>query len=375
MNGTLLIALCINVVPKRVVIDEEEFILKQLKKETGKIVYMVNSASGIMEYHYPKLLKIFDEKEIAISMSDGAALKHLKNYPLEYERLKDTHKWIVSKNTLPVDIKILITTSRLKEGINIKDTAVETVICESHIAADIIQFAGRVRHGVDNLYIVDNAIPNSIDYLLEIDYEFSKSYFVETCNKFVEEHDIDEDDNLMQELFDYIYSKAMKNKVIGEFIRFVEKTRGFQYTRYNHINNKFDLYELRHAAVNQINRDKDEYLKDAGMFIKNIFNNSNIKIEDKAKKRRLKKEKAKQVIKRDILLILERYTNKEIYEKDKKQILLEDICTGVGIPQAKQFKIINKALENKGFPYFIDSVKCRNGEYRDKRFYIVRKKS
>ena len=58
---------------------------------------------------------------------------------------------------LPADIKIFITTSKNKEGININDPDIKDMIVESHQRDEVRQMAGRVREGLNHLVIVSDA--------------------------------------------------------------------------------------------------------------------------------------------------------------------------------------------------------------------------
>lgn len=55
----------------------------------------------------------------------------------------------------PDNIDLIISTTKLREGINIKDRRVKTIITELRDSVSLIQCSGRVRHGVENFYIID----------------------------------------------------------------------------------------------------------------------------------------------------------------------------------------------------------------------------
>ena len=64
------------------------------------------------------------------------------------------------KECLLPSVKILLTTSKGKEGININDEDIPCMFCESHYADDLIQMAGRVRSGLDTLFVIRDARQN-----------------------------------------------------------------------------------------------------------------------------------------------------------------------------------------------------------------------
>ena len=68
-----------------------------------------------------------------------------------------TEKMLREECMLPEDIKLFVSTSRNKEGINIKNKDFSYMIVEAHNQSDVVQMAGRVRYGIDELYIVLDA--------------------------------------------------------------------------------------------------------------------------------------------------------------------------------------------------------------------------
>lgn len=55
----------------------------------------------------------------------------------------------------PDNVDLIISTTKLREGINVKDRRVKTVITELRDSVSLVQCAGRVRHGVENFYIIE----------------------------------------------------------------------------------------------------------------------------------------------------------------------------------------------------------------------------
>lgn len=70
-----------------------------------------------------------------------------------YQSLKD-------EETLPSDIKLFIATTKCKEGINIMDKDIKIMLSENHYYIDLIQMAGRVRNGLNTLYVIYDARQN-----------------------------------------------------------------------------------------------------------------------------------------------------------------------------------------------------------------------
>ena len=77
------------------------------------------------------------------------------------EKRDEIQAYIAENQKLPDDIRLFLTTSKNKEGINIKNADIKTMYIETHSQIDAIQMAGRVRAGLDQLYIVTDAVQNS----------------------------------------------------------------------------------------------------------------------------------------------------------------------------------------------------------------------
>ena len=75
-----------------------------------------------------------------------------------YHNMVEVEKSISESGTIPAKYKLLITTSRNKEGININSTDINDVFVEVHNISDIKQMSGRVRHGTENLYIIVDSL-------------------------------------------------------------------------------------------------------------------------------------------------------------------------------------------------------------------------
>ena len=73
---------------------------------------------------------------------------------------KNLIECLEKKERLLPSVKILLTTSKGKEGININDEDIPCMFCESHYADDLIQMAGRVRSGLDTLFVIRDARQN-----------------------------------------------------------------------------------------------------------------------------------------------------------------------------------------------------------------------
>lgn len=93
--------------------------------------------------------------------------------------------YIVSPEILSENINIVIATSRIRKGINIKDDNITAMFCEAHDIIDIAQFSGRYRGNVENLYIIHDTKAHyrkeDIENL-ELEYNFLSSFELDHIN-------------------------------------------------------------------------------------------------------------------------------------------------------------------------------------------------
>ena len=84
-----------------------------------------------------------------------------KNFSAELVKRKAAiYKSLKENETVPYDIKLFIATTKCKEGINIMDEDITIMLSENHYYIDLIQMAGRVRKGLNTLYVIYDAQQN-----------------------------------------------------------------------------------------------------------------------------------------------------------------------------------------------------------------------
>ena len=164
---------CVNVTPKNVrFLDMKQAIdlIEQRLVANQRCLYFTNHV--LFPEAFCKGTSI-DPRSVAVSFSSKDrrdALTAYANMPVDV-RTEDDQKFaqiyrdmvaversISEDGTIPPQYKLLITTSRNKEGININRTDINDVFVESHNISDIKQMAGRVRHGAENLYIIVDSL-------------------------------------------------------------------------------------------------------------------------------------------------------------------------------------------------------------------------
>ena len=124
--------------------------------EDNKILYFVADTK-----HAYELEKQYSEAGIRAAAITSQPEKRRKVYATEQE-VKEREQGsglalrsLREQERFPDNVDLIIATSKLREGVNIKDRRVKTVITVLWESVSLIQCAGRVRHGVENFYIID----------------------------------------------------------------------------------------------------------------------------------------------------------------------------------------------------------------------------
>jgi hypothetical protein len=148
---------------------------------------------------------------------------------------------LAKHQTLPDGIFAFYSTSKNKEGINIKNEDFRTMFVEAHNELDVIQMAGRLRNPIQTLYVIVNSTPHT-DAEDQNEKPFSKdtvvlaavnTHFRELCR----------DNNV--DLEDPACFRPVIHKIepLGKFIDFIHNK--FPYIRYDYFVDKFVYYEER----------------------------------------------------------------------------------------------------------------------------------
>ena len=144
--------------------------------------------------------------------------------------LVDTRKKLIeyleAKEYLLPSVKILLTTSKGKEGININDEDIPCMFCESHYSDDLVQMAGRVRNGLDTLFVIRDARQN---------YN-ALSLFAAEINR-----DCAETVNGTRYRYEAYCEENNLSCPETDMIKTVEKM--FACVRYSYISKRFEVYE------------------------------------------------------------------------------------------------------------------------------------
>ena len=249
---------CINVHPKNIHFlsaDEAHAQLIQQLKNGEKAVYFTNHTPDLEDFLEGTDI---DPSKVAVSFSKKEKRDKLaKDDPEGFARMVRVEAAVANDKLLPKDIHLWLTTSRNKEGINIENEDIKHLYVESHIQSDIIQMAGRIRTGVEHMYVIVDAQDN---HAAEWKYlaEFSRTYLVTSVNA---AGSIDDACNAMLETI------CLDNEYTGLFNQKDAKVTAYQkkgckdvrdcidffhedkpHVRYSYIDNVFRYYHMREVS-------------------------------------------------------------------------------------------------------------------------------
>ena len=258
---------CKNIKPKRIAVSNRDGCINDIithynhnKFDDYKIIYFVNRVKTMYDLIIPALTEAgVPEDIISISYSDVYDTElnnkkdddrdtHFSKTILENKLLTETY--LKTKESLPENIKIFITTTKNKEGINIDDASSKWVMyTESHWDDEIMQMYGRVRSGVEWLYVVSDAVQHLSSHpKYDVDYYLSKSSIKAVNNAF----------NSWCNAKEHISTDRYKNKDIRKVIEKIHNN--YPYLRYSTYEDKFIFYlgrkkgkETNAKALNEFN--------------------------------------------------------------------------------------------------------------------------
>ena len=167
------------------------------------------------------------------------------------DTIENINEALNTTEKLPPKYKILFTTSKNKEGINILDDDIKTVIAETHSKSDLIQISGRIRgnpetgKGIQSLFIVGDAKQHN-QFPSEFTFMWNK-HIVDSLSELLNEcidknmKNISSPDNLLNQLPQYSSKDTHKD--------------AYRYIRYDYISQKYALYQGRIEGERQHTND------------------------------------------------------------------------------------------------------------------------
>lgn len=247
---------CVHLEPKDILVINEQaskqLLLKKLKNNE-RVLYFANHKDSIGKTTKWLISKGIAPDEIGFSFNYKA--KDRKYFPEEIaesldNRITKMNKELTKDERIPSNIKILFSTSKNKEGINILDDDIKITFVESHNKSELVQMAGRVRgneetgEGIDTLVIISDA-KQHLNYPDEFKYFMNKKIL-----KKLDETLVDCLTDEMKHL--NIFSPLdMQNKLLDY--------KGFRYILYDFIKEEFAIYEGRIEGERQHTNDLNEF--------------------------------------------------------------------------------------------------------------------
>ena len=239
---------CINTKPNQVVFvtkAQAKMILREKLTVGERAVYYFNHIGDMLGM--AKEIENTDLYErTAVSFSDEGRRDELaSSAPSLHERMLVTEKHIMIHQKLPEDIQLFLSTGRNKEGINIKDEDIKTLFVESHAEVDIVQIAGRIREGVDVLYIITDSTQyggkeSRFEYLLSKE-EDQLSAINKVLAQVAKKDGVD------------LHRRTRGRRPVSEYPNvsdYIKHIHGkFPYIRYDYFKDQFALYHQRKASI------------------------------------------------------------------------------------------------------------------------------
>lgn len=236
---------CKNVIPKNIILIDEQTAhlrLRELIAIGEKVICFTNHTAT--ESGVKKIFGLPDSTNVGVSFSSEEK-KH-KLTEKEQDKIDYIENSISGENLIPEEIQLFVTTSRNKEGINIHNNEYHNMFVETHLMYDVVQMAGRIRSGLDNLYIITN-VRQFECYNDMTDILFTKKTMV--ANEYYSS-----DDKVNEYLkAEYLGNEKELDKKYDErkthimhYVNYIENR--FSYIKYNVFNQKFEFFYMKELA-------------------------------------------------------------------------------------------------------------------------------
>lgn len=280
-NELYLFDQCENVVPQKVILIDDQSTREKITELLScgqKVIYFSNHT--MTESAVREKFSISDSINIGVSFSNEEKRKNLTKG--ELDKIEAIETSLANESHIPDDIQFFVTTSRNKEGININNTDFQHMFIETHLMYDAVQMAGRVRSGIDILYVISNAWqfeckPNLTDIIFtkkvmvaNRDYPDSK----DEANTYLERS--------YPELETYSGTEYEERiKEIKFFVKYIEDR--FDYVRYNVFTRKFEFFHIKENAEQmaalQTKGFNEALLSENQVFVEHWFQRSTVERE------------------------------------------------------------------------------------------------
>ena len=239
---------CINTVPKRVVFvtkEQAKTILKERLNSGERAAYYFNHIGDMLSLAEDyKGTTVYEKTAISFSDEDRRTAL-MTDLPSLHARMVATEQHIMVHQRLPEEIQLFLSTGKNKEGINIKNENITALFVESHAEVDIVQIAGRIRKGVDVLYIVTDSAQHGkkekrFEYRLSSREDLLK-IINDELGKVAKADGIDLHRNTIGR------KSVGQYPVVSAYIRYIHEK--FPYIKYDYFKDEFALYSQRGDSI------------------------------------------------------------------------------------------------------------------------------
>lgn len=246
---------CVHLEPDNVFLINESAIKKYIYNlwlKGERLVYFANYKATIAELTTALM-------DMGVPASElGFSFNYDVNDDLEFpdeiactieKRIEDMNCTLVSNEIVPKEIKILFTTSKNKEGINILDDDIKIVFAETHSKSELTQIAGRVRgnpktgQGINRLVIISDAKQFNNNFPDEFTYAMNKNVA----------------EGLTSALKEYTGDLSCADEYLKKLNHKERYGKAFKYIRYDYIGEKYCAYEGRIEGERQYRSDINEF--------------------------------------------------------------------------------------------------------------------
>lgn len=232
---------CIHLEPEYVLVVDKDIIPKYLYNkciQNERIVYFANKKKNIAELSSYLVEHGIPVDALGYSFNFSEDDRKL-NFPQAIKdtlenRINDINIELTVNEKVPQNIKILFSTSKNKEGININDDDIKIAIAETHNKADLIQIAGRVRGNPNN----GEGITTLIIVACKEQFKYYPDDFTYIFNKHIAK-------GLTKTYNDTKSKKTIRNPSswLKKLPQYEKDRDAYRYIRYDYIGENFAVYE------------------------------------------------------------------------------------------------------------------------------------
>lgn len=171
-----------------------------------------------------------------------------------------TYNRITEEKKIPDDCRLVISTSTLREGVDIENTNV-TVFIENHILTNIIQYCGRIRSGNNEVYIIRDAYEHPVRHNPLLYYYAEDGFYdktktprmslFENANYFLT--NLVSSHIVVRPFGDaplYLYPPGGNLADVERFINYIESINPYLY--FDYLTGKFWLFDIKYDEENRL---------------------------------------------------------------------------------------------------------------------------